>query len=235
MDVSSGAVDIIGGENGLAEISGAISSLEKVDFSVTRETDGIHIVASYKGNSFWQTDSSTIHLDLRVPNGILIKVNTFDATINVRDYNGQVNITSVSGDIHVQNATGMFIIKPNRGNVTIETSRGEIHVLGNYGVLSVKDTRGNLNVSTIMGTIRFIGVVGAGDNLDFETDHGPVEIQLSQDSDAAIEAVTTSGVVDCTFPGLFYEGQGCAGTLHGGEGRLNIRTVSGSVTLQPIP
>jgi DUF4097 and DUF4098 domain-containing protein YvlB len=172
---------------------------------------------------------------LRLPRDVSIDVNSFDATVNVYDFTGKADITSVSGNIDIRNSSGVFIIKSNRGNVRVQTSKGDIHLAGNYGVLSAIDTRGGLSASTIMGMVRFTGHVGSGDNVSLETDHGPVEIQLGQGSDARVHISTTTGVVTCSFPGLSYEGQGCGGTLGTGGGQLGVRTVSGSATINPIP
>ncbi|MGZ6347605.1 MAG: DUF4097 family beta strand repeat-containing protein [Anaerolineales bacterium] len=235
IDVNSGTLNITQGENGHVKISGTISNSQVVDYKTTLEADGLHLVAKYRGNSFFQPEVPPIRINLSVPTRILIKVSTFDANVDIQDYSGEVNITSVAGDVLVKNVSGLLTLMSNRGNVIVEKSSGELHILGNYGLLSLLDPRGTISASTIMGTIKFNGKIGTGDDLNFETDHGPVEIQLAQDSDAIVQVDTTSGVVTCSIPGIFYKGQRCAGTLHGGQGKLKVRTVSGNVSLQPLP
>jgi DUF4097 and DUF4098 domain-containing protein YvlB len=75
----------------------------------------------------------------------------------------------------------------------------------------------------------------SSDSLKFETDHGPVQIRLDGNSDVFVNAGTTSGVVTCTVPGLSHRGQAWGGRLGEGQGRIEVRAVSGEVMIQPQP
>jgi hypothetical protein len=130
---------------------------------------------------------------------------------------------------------GLAVLRVNRGDVIIESSKGEFHLPGNYGLLSLTDVSGIIEASTIMGTIRYQGRVGAADQVKLETDHGPVEAWLNPDSDVTVMVGTTTGVVDCVIPGLSPDGAGCTGQMGTGEGRLQVRTVSGKVDLKLTP
>jgi hypothetical protein len=106
-------------------------------------------------------------------------------------------------------------------------------VVGNYGLLSLISVRGTINVGTIVGTIQFTGRMGAGDAVDLESDHGPIQIDLDSSSDVTVHIRTTSGVVTCMMNGVTYNGAACDGTLGNGAGLLKTRTVSGTTILQP--
>ena len=82
-----------------------------------------------------------------------------------------------------------------------------------------------------MGTIRLTGEPRAEDAIHLETDHGPVEVQLSPGASVQVAVSTTSGVITCLLPGLHPEARGCSGVLGTGAAELVIRTVSGAVTL----
>ncbi|MFZ1043058.1 MAG: hypothetical protein WCA79_07005 [Anaerolineales bacterium] len=235
VDVNSGLLNITQAADQYAGISGTISNSQVVDFKTTLEADGLHIVSKYTGNSFFQGTVPPIQINLYVPAGISIRVNTFDSNVDIHDYSGAANLTSVAGALTANHVGGRLALFSNRGNVTVENSNGELNLLGNYGLLSVLDSHGTVSASTIIGTIRFLGMVEAGDDVNLETDHASIEIQLGRDSDASVQVTSTSGVVDCTMVGILYEGEGCTGTLQGGQGKLHIRTVSGNITLQPLP
>jgi len=235
IDVNSGMLNITQATNQQVGISGTISNSQVVAFKSTLEADGLHIVSKYTGNSFLQGTVPPIQINLQVPAGISIKVNTFDSNVDIHDYSGAADITSVAGALSANHVNGRLTLFSNRGNVTVEKSNGELNLLGNYGLLSVLDSHGTVSASTIIGTIRFLGMVEAGDDVNLETDHASIEIQLGQDSDALVQITSTSGVVVCTMAGVLYEGEGCTGTLQGGQGKLRVRTVSGNITLQPLP
>ena len=235
IDMDSGALELSGTDEATVQVSGEAPSMDDRALQVASEANGVHIRFKTPSRWFWQPRNAILHLSVRVPRGAAVNINTFDTGIDVQDFTGNMTITAVSGDITIRNSQGNFAIQSNRGNVTTETTRGELHVAGNYGVLSMVNAHGVLGAATIMGTVRFVGPIGARDNVNLETDHGPVEMQLASDSDVTVQVRTTSGVITCTMPGVQYAGQGCAGTLGAGKGQLDVRTVSGSVTLGQQP
>ncbi len=235
IDIDQGNLDIGSAGSGTVEVFGQAGSGEEQSLQVRTAADGVHITFKAPTRPFWQQGGPVPHLDVRVPNGASVRINTFDAGIAIHDFTGNVSVTAVSGDITIDNSQGNFNIRSNRGNVMAEAASGKLHLAGNYGVLSMVNTHGESSASTIMGTVRFAGPISAGDEVALETDHGPVEIQLAETSDATVQVGTTTGVITCTMPGLQYHGQGCGGTLQTGQGQLKVRTVSGTVTLEQLP
>lgn len=234
VNVDTGTLEITGTSSATLDISGQVPSTDRNALRVTPSADGIHIVLKEPSRTFWQP-AAPLQLRLQVPKGATLVVNAFDAIIALDRFDGKASITAVSGQITVRDSTGDFRITSNRGDVTIASSHGQLHVAGNYGTLSLLDSHGVLSAATIIGKIRFAGQVASADSVSLETDHGPIEIQLAQTSDVAVQVGTTSGVITCTVPGLYYTGQGCRGSLQSGRGQLQVRTVSGSVTLQLLP
>jgi DUF4097 and DUF4098 domain-containing protein YvlB len=233
VDIDDGSLDISSQGSVVVEISGQAPRGQTV--LVTTGTDGVHITSKAEKHPFWQTGTSLLHLNLRVPNGTSVTVNSFDAGMVIHDFSGNLSVSAASGDISLRHSDGNFAIMSNRGNVSVEGTTGAVHLAGNYGLLAMTNTHGTSAAATIMGTVRYEGTISAGDQVSLETDHGPVEIQLGSASNVTVKAGTTSGVVTCTIPGLHYDGQGCAGTLQAGKGQLNVRTVSGNATLVQLP
>ena len=232
VEVDTGLVQITGGGNGNVQISGTLSAAQAVDYSAVQSADGIHVVAHYKGSYFFRPSEPPVQLDLQVPTGARVLVQTYDAATNAQDFHGSLQVTSTAGNILLENATGQAVLKSNRGDIRVQNSSGEIDAIGNYGLISLVGVQGKINASTIVGTIQFGGRVGAGDAVDLETDHGPVQIDLDPTSAATVQVRTTSGVVTCMVPGVSYNGAACDGSLGMGAGQLQVRTVSGSVLLE---
>lgn len=235
VEAETGRIDVSGTSSGALEIAGQAPSAAADALTITTSGDGVHITSKAPRHLFWQPAPAPLQLSLRVPDGAAITIDGFDPTVVIDGLSGKATITTVSGRITIQNSRGDFGITSNRGDVAVISSSGQVHVAGNYGLLSLQDARGTLGAATIMGTVRFAGAIGAADSVSLETDHGPVEIQLAQNSDATVQVGTTTGVITCIMPGLHYAGQGCAGALNTGEGRLTVRTVSGNVTLGQMP
>ena len=181
VDVNSGLLNITQAADQYAGISGTISNSQVVNFKTTLEADGLHIVSKYTGNSFFQGTVPPIQINLYVPAGISIRVNTLIQMSISMIIAGQQNLTSVAGALTANHVGGRLALFSNRGNVTVENSNGELNLLGNYGLLYCTDSHGTVSASTIIGTIRFLGMVEAGDDVNLETDHASIEIQLGRD------------------------------------------------------
>ncbi len=234
MSVDSGRIEITNGSNGVVQVLGQVPAQGRGKTSITTADDGVHFVVTTKPAQFWQTAPPATHLDVQVPAGAAVSVDTYDGSVKVHDLRGSVAITSVAGNVQVLNSSGQFSIKANRGDVTLDHISGQIGVAGNYGIVTMQDTRGSVSAATILGTLRFMGAVKLNDALKLETDHGPAELHLANDTDASVLVTTTSGVVTCTVPGLYGTGPGCAGKLNNGLGQITVRTVSGSVLVEPL-
>ena len=234
VDINDGAADITQAQNQAVQISGTLSNSKVMPYQATLEADGLHIIESNGGTTLFQAEAAPAHLNLQVPAGIFMKITSYAAAIAVHDYSGSINISSVAGDISVNHVSGPLSLISNRGNISVENSKGEFHLDGNYGQLSLLNSSGVIHATTIVGTISFRGKIAGGDNVSLETDHGAIGIQAGDDSNASVQINTTSGVVVCSMTGVYYEGQKCGGSLGSGQGKLQVRTVSGTVTLEPI-
>ncbi len=235
VEANAGVIDIAGGEGEELRLSGQLAYADRTQLSVAETPEAITITAQYQGSPSSDAAQASIRLTLQVPNATPLRLDTFKATVNLRNYSGQASIASVGGDIVGQNLTGTLSLRSGRGDIALLGGSGEFHVLGEHGVLSLQGLSGQVEASTIMGTIRYAGAPQAGDALHFETDHGPVEIELGAEADLALTVATTSGVVDCVIPGLQPVLRGCAGSLGKGRGSLAVRTVSGTVSVRRAP
>ncbi|MGE5072359.1 MAG: hypothetical protein ACM3MF_02945 [Anaerolineae bacterium] len=234
IDIQDGILNVTSTSSGQLEVSGLPASTDDKAFSLSYMDDGVHLILKRQRSLFLQ-NQVPIQVGVSLPKGRVIHITNYDAALRFRSFDGEANITSLSGQVSVQDSTGNFTINADRADVMVGSTTGQVHIAGNYGLLSILDAHGTLSASTIMGTVRFAGPIAAGDIVSLETDHGPVEIQLAETSDVTVRVRTTSGVITCSMPGLDYAGQGCAGSLNGGQGQLKVRTVSGGVMLQRLP
>jgi hypothetical protein len=234
LDMPSGIFDVHTGEAGVVEVSGQVPR-DAASLAATTAADGIHLVLTVGSRTFWQGNAPLADLHLALPDGSTIHVTTYDAIGELRNFRGTAEVAAVAGRLTLDGSSGAFLVRSNRGDVTVESTSGQVHIAGNYGAITLSEVQGDLQASTIMGSIHLEGAVAPGDRVSLETDHGPIQIQLAADTDAAIQVTTTTGVITCTVPGLRYAGQGCSGTLGSGQGLLHVRTVSGPVSMEPLP
>jgi hypothetical protein len=228
IELAAGEVILRGGEAGLLRIEGLTADPDPHD-PVTETTQSRVRIAPAGGRTF------PARLEIQVPNRVPVSIETDEASIQVLDYEGELEAESVSGDIRLERVAGAITVRSNRGGIRLTDGRGRVSVVGNYGILELKDTRGEVGVSTIMGSVVFGGLISEGDRVRLETDHGPVSVNLASDSSLILQVRSTSGDLACLLPGLAATLRTCEGAMGSAEGLLEIRTVSGGVTLQSTP
>ena len=168
---------------------------------------------------------------IEIPNETAVTLSTFDARITLTGEGLAVNIRSVSSSVQLNHFKGNAAIVNNRGPVTVENSTGQIEAIGNYGLIQFLQSHGKLVGSTIMGNIRVDSNLDEVIDLKLETDHGDVEIKLSNPNDLNVMLNSASGDVVCDHPALDSSTRYCRGTIGNAASRIQVRTVSGRIGL----
>ena len=231
VQVDYGEVTIFESEDDHVEVGGQVLFAHDLEYQVssTEEQISIKVFAHRDG-----TSNPPLRVFVYIPKQHQVKVETGNASVFVQNYQGDLEAASISGNMTIEQMVGKMTLRSNRGNVTVRESSGTISAVGNYGALTMQNVSGETAVSTIMGNVIFDGLVQMGDTVRLETDHGPVSVNLSQDSDLGIQVRSTSGDVSC-MPGITSTTRTCDGEIGSGDGNLSIRTVSGAVTVQLTP
>jgi DUF4097 and DUF4098 domain-containing protein YvlB len=235
VEFESGQLEIEESPDSRVTISGHYSSTSSIAVETTQDPSELRIRLQAERAPFSSSKEQLVHLLVSVPSGLSLSVNTFNGEIVINGLADDVSVTTVAGNIHVNDVDGTLVLNSDRGDILVTRSRGVLRLIGSHGLLSMRDTSGIVNASSIVGSVRFTGLIKYGDSVHLETDHAPVEVQLSGNSGLRVEVKTTSGAVHCSMPGIEPMGTGCAGRFGNGEGLLSIRTVSGDVTIRPLP
>ena len=227
-----GEVNILESEDGHVEVGGQVLFADDLDYQVNSTEKQISIMAFTHRNIF---SDVPLKMEVRVPKQMQVKVETDSASVFVQAYQGNLEVASTSGNITIEQMAGKLTLRSNRGTITVRESSGIISIVGNYGALNAQNVHGETAVSTIMGNVVFDGSIQMGDTVRLETDHGSVSVNLSLDSSLSLDVRSTSGDVACMLPGINSSLRWCNGEFNSGGGSLDIRTVSGAITLQTIP
>lgn len=232
--VDRGRVRVVGGSGETVELDGRVGRSPRLTYDVSSTPEALLISLDLRGTGYG-ADDALIDLTVRVPENADVLVETFGGMVELSGLRGTVRVESISSDVLASDLQGTIWLKTGRGDVTIASSEGDIHVLGEHGALSVVDCTGSIAVTTIMGPIAFEGVLGPEDVVRLESDHAAVDVRLAAGSDARIAIQTVNGRILCTYPGLTGSMSGCSGTLADGRGSLDIRTVTGAITIGAAP
>lgn len=232
IQVDYGEVILQASDDSHVKVNGQVLYADELEYLVTTAEKQVTVkVLAHRDN----LSRVPLHVIIRLPRQMQVKVETGDASVLVQGYQGDMEIASTSGDVTLEQMTGGMTLRSNRGNITVRESSGQVGVVGNYGLLSIQNTSGEIAASTIMGNIAFGGLIQPGDAVRLETDHGAVSVNLSADSALTLQVHSTSGDVTCLLPEISSSTRTCDGEMHAGGGSLSIRTVSGAVTVQLLP
>jgi hypothetical protein len=182
-------------------------------------------------------------LDVSVPRGykgnLAAKSVSADLDVASHQFAG-IALTTTSGSMRTETVSAAdFSAHTTSGDLTaaaVHAERSDISSVS--GDIRVKSLSGDLKAHTVSGSMAITYAAVPG-RLDADSTSGDVIIHLPVDASFTLDAHSTSGDVTCTFPIVLSgsrSGGGnhvLAGTVGSGTGRFTVRTVSGSVRIEP--
>jgi len=160
-------------------------------------------------------------------------VRTGSGGIALNDITGAVEGRTGSGSIRASTIAGAFTAETGSGSVVFEqTARGAVSASTGSGSLTLLGVDGALRARTGSGAIRVTG--NPAEAWDVEAGSGSVQIDLPDSAAFDLAARTGSGAVSTTHPitvsGTTRRNE-LNGQANGGGPRLQVRTGSGSITI----
>jgi hypothetical protein len=235
LDIRHGAVALVFGDYPALGVSGEVRAAQADALEMVSEGSPVLIRFAPQRGFLAPQDPAPLRLVLTLPRSTRVVFETFDADLSLSGEGGRVEVTTTSGDVLLAGFSGEAVITANRGDVTIQESRGALSVFANYGFVHFTDAHGTISVVSILGEVRYTGRPEAGDDFSFQTDHARVGVSLPPDADLAVSLQSSSADVICVAAGLAETSRTCQGVLGEGGASLNVRTVSGPVTLRLDP
>lgn len=234
VEANVGTINVQGSADTFLTIAGTLQVPDRTDLAIEDTGSTFSLVASLPLSSAPNPRNSAIILNMTVPDGVTLVIESDQADVNLSGASGSVRVNSVAGNIGAEGLSGEFYLRTGRGDLQVTGVSGELRAVSEHGAVSIRDASGSVSSNNIMGSIHFTGTPGEGDRVHLETDHGAVELDLGQGSSLQVTVNSTSGNVTCP-PGIPQTVWGCTGTLNAGSGWLDVRTVSGPVTIRHAP
>lgn len=249
----AGSVEVIGWDRAEIHVVGELGrNVERLDFEVDGNRTRIHVVLPRRVRNVRDTD-----LEIHVPKGSHIDVETVSAYVDIRDVEGRLEAQTVSGDITIvgkpvavraQTVSGDIELDADTGELRLETVSGEVNVLRGHGEIDAASVSGDVEIrgsasftrgdfSSVSGNVLFEGKIEGDGDFDFECHSGDIVLYLEDDVDAELEVSTFSGHIASEFGEVdrrrrrHAPGDELDLTLGKGSARLTIDTFSGDVEI----
>ncbi len=210
---AAGTIKVIGWGKDEVQVTGTLGArAEELEFvSRPRRT---RIQVEVRGNPHRVSSD----LEIRVPAGSRIQVESYSAAIDVRDVTGRVKAESVSGsisiagrpdEVDVESVSGAISVSGPAKRVHASGTNASVTIRGVSGVIDAESVNGVLDVSgsefqearleTVNGSLRFDGGLIANASLDVETVNGSIELRLPANLGADFTISSYGGAIDSDF------------------------------------
>jgi len=186
--------------------AGSQSYLDGMDIQINADEDRVSIRTQHpKSSNRWfghGDKSGSVTYEIIAPADVNLD--------SIDTVNGEIEIAGISGD------------------VSADTTNGDIHLTG---------LTGNLEADTVNGSIdATFDKLGGSQRVIAETVNGRVQLRLPADTSARIDVGTVNGGIDADDFGLEVDkgflGRDLDGEIGGGDARIKVSTVNGSVKIR---
>jgi DUF4097 and DUF4098 domain-containing protein YvlB len=190
---TAGSVKVSGWDRDEIGLSGVLgSNVDRVDFSSEGGLATISVVIKRNSWSSRGTD-----LEVSVPSGSALDVETVSADVEVKDVKGKMRLATVSGSIRATGGPAAFIATSTSGSIVIyaEGSGGRAQSIS--GDIGIRNPGGDVHAVTVSGDISLKG--GRIDSASLETTSGRIRLDTDLTKGAQVDAKSMSGPIELTF------------------------------------
>jgi hypothetical protein len=212
----AGSVVVIGWDRDEIQITGTLGkNIEGIDIDGSRRSWDIEV--DYPDNK----NSGGADLEIRVPRGSFLQVETISADIEVSEVEAEAELESVSGRVEFEGGAE---------SLEISTVSGDIEA---YSDRSIRDG----DFESVSGRITLESDLASGGRFTLETVSGNIELRLPRSVSADFEVSSFSGSITTDFgvkperTSKYLPSEELNFSLGGGDARISVKTVSGSVRL----
>lgn len=212
----------------------------QVENESTQDRRRIEIRAQALTDQKPTADEAKVDLDIAVPPGTSLTVNTATAPITASGISGDLTLSSDTGEITLKDIARSHVhVRSVTAPVNLDNvSLGHVEVTSSGGAVKMVDVTGpKVNVATGAGDIAYQGdCSGVGDYL-MTTHSGNIDMRLPQTASVDLNARSVSGRVENDFPlkaskhPMFVPkaGSSFAGTSNSGSSSVELRSFSGRI------
>jgi DUF4097 and DUF4098 domain-containing protein YvlB len=196
-------------------------------------------------------------LDIRVPAGSRLEVETLSADITTSGVTGDLRLDALSGnidvsgtatDIYAKTLSGDITINGRQASIQVGTMSGTIVIEEAVGSVSAGSLSGDINVTgrsaeeidinSTSGDIRYRGALADGAMLAVENFSGEVTLMLPASVSADFDISTFSGDISNELGpqaerrSRYGPGKDLTFVTGGGDARVRVKTFSGDISIE---
>ena len=205
---NAGSIHVIGWDRAEITVTGTLGrNAEALDFSGGQRRTSISVDAR-------NPHGVRSDLEIHVPAGSRVEIDSFAAEISVTDVAGSVHADTVNGSIRIAGASKEVDATTVNGSVEISGTPQRVSVESVNGAVSVRGASSEITASTVNGLLSVTGATFSQASL--ETVSGGVHFEGDLAAKASLSVSSVSGDVELIFPARV-------------SGEVSITTFSGEI------
>jgi DUF4097 and DUF4098 domain-containing protein YvlB len=231
----SGSVIVKGWDKAEVAVMGTLGKgSERLEFEVSGDSTTIKVVLPKNAHHVDGSD-----LEIRVPAGSRLDVNTVSADITASDLTGSLGLQTVSGAVSSTGPAKEVEAQSVSGNIKVDTSAPRISaqsVSGDVTVTAASSPQ-EVKLESVSGELSFDGGVAQGGSFTASTVSGSIRAALPSGLAADFSLGTFSGGLETAFGDKStaspedHSGKRLNFTTGGGGARVKVKTFSGDISL----
>ena len=192
-----GRVTVAAWDQQVVKVTGTIEN-DKTEFEFSGDQRHVVIKVRRESNKVHHSKDDAI-LDIKVPAGASLDINTVSADIDVQGVRGEQRLEAVSGEITTAAYDEQLDVRTISGDAVINGTGGKarIDVQSVSGGVTVRGVDGEVEAQSVSGNVELD--LGTVTRLSLETVSGNLKASLTLASDARLDAESVSGHVDVRF------------------------------------
>jgi len=195
IEVGAGALRVVGWEKPEVTVTGTLSGdAVRVDVRGDRRKVRVEVVPSHHDHY------GTADLEVHVPAGSRVEIESFQATVDVEGVTGSVKAESVNSAITVSGAADEVRLESVNGGVSVRGRSARQHVESTNGPVDVTDPGADLEAGTVNGPLKVIGSTGLAHGR-LESVNGRVTFEGRLSSRGTLDVENVGGGVDLAITG----------------------------------
>jgi DUF4097 and DUF4098 domain-containing protein YvlB len=237
------------------QVTGTIQN-DKTEFEFSADTR--RVVIEVRPESHKNSRHDDALLDIKVPAGASLDVNTVSADIEVQGVRGMLKLEAVSGnvtaaafdeEVDVRTISGDVIVNGTGGTARVEaeSTSGDVTVRGVNGELQARSVSGDLELDlgamtrlgleTVSGNVKADLALAGDARFEAESVSGDVRLRLAKPVDGEFDLESFSGDIESCFgpkaerKSKYAPGSELRFTQGGGGARVSVDTLSGDIRL----
>ena len=173
-----------------------------------------------------------------------VNIDSVDRTVQVKSASGSIRATNLGDDARIISASGSVEVNTIKGDLRAHAISGSINIKGPGGRVEADAASGSVTVAganndvkanTASGGIRVAGNPSGNSYWHLKTASGSVEVSVPRDAGFHLSAEAVSGQIRADLPIVIEDQDKHSLRAHVGTpgGRVEVRTVSGGIHVQP--